>query len=444
MAVLITFMGYISISNIALYKMLKTIKCSSQNITAIISACLITETWGAGISFASKDHLIFVFLLPLCLLQYLITINKKPSNMVIIISIIMGGIAICLKPHYGIIPAAFFAHRLIVTKSLFKSIISYDFIGLLIIGISYFWFIYIFTPEYLEILPDIIKIYGANEPPFPLSKRFIYFIFLLFSVTLAFFIPINKDNIQIRNYIFVSVILCLLSCIAYILQFKGYNYHTLPFLSFALVSLFLGIFITAKEFFKFDNYAILSSCIIISLITYAFTVGGKYRYISSKQFLSTPFISAIDELAWNNLYANYNWNTTFTLLPYISDLKNGSRFGQIWVLNGLYIMYSETSNKQEKEQIMQRMIKHVDLIAEDMKRYKPSVITIPQYTNPNTHKPDKSYLNFLLKNKNFKENMKNYTFEKSIEFNNSLTVDNYDPEKIELQDIYVLKKDHKL
>lgn len=56
------------------------------------------------------------------------------------------------------------------------------------------------------------------------------------------------------------------------------------------------------------------------------------------------------------------------------------------------------------------MFKVVDLIVEDMKRYKPSVLLIPQYIDPKTDKPAKNYYNFLIQHEGFSEALGNYEF----------------------------------
>ncbi len=439
-AVLLLFLFYIALSNFVAYKLLIRTSFKTEYIFAVISALIIIQTWAAGISFGSKDHLIFIFLIPLLLLQYLLTINKKPHIIITAIAIIMGGIAICLKPYYAVIPAIFFMHRIFITKSIVNTITSTDFIGLLIIGIAYIGFIYLFTPEYIELLPELLSIYGLDKP-FPIFMRLNYLIYALIAAISALIINDKK----LKYIILISSALSIACFVPYYMQQKGFFYHAIPFLSFSILSMFIAFFAVARLLlnYKLEISLLLPSTIIIILSIPNIT-GGKYPYLTNNQFISQPLVKAIDELAWNRTYATYDMKSMLLSLPYITDLENGSRYGHIWTIHGLSIMISQTENKEEKAAIKQEMLKYVDMFAQDMNRYKPSVITIPRYRQPGTNDSTKNYLNFLLSNKNFKKNMDNYIFEKSVEFDTTLTGSNYDPEKIVVHDIYVLKENNNL
>lgn len=438
MAILLIFLTYIGISNFTIYKLLKGSDYNISDIFTIITGLIIVQTWVAGISFALKDHLIFIFLIPLLLLQYLITVNKKPSATIMILAIIMGGVAICLKPYYAIIPAIFFAHRLFVSRSIIKVIISQDFIGLLIIGISYIGFIYIFTPNYIDILlPEITSLYGLDKP-FPIFMRLNYLIYAGLAVILGLFIT----NTKLKYLIFIIASLSLVSFIPYYVQQKGFHYHAIPFLSFGMLALFLSIFAVAKSLFSHNDIALWIAAALIAILNLSETTGGKYKYLTTGQFTAQPLIEMIDELAWNKTYATYDMKPMTSALPYIADLKNASRFGHIWTMHGLTIKIELTNDEGEKQEIKKEMLKYVDMFAQDIAHYKPSVITIPRYRRPNSNEASNSYMNFLMTNEAFKDGMENYIFEESIPFDTTLTATGHDPEKIVVHDVYVLKENH--
>ncbi len=439
-SVLLLFMGYIAISNVIIYKLLMHIDYNISYIFAIISALITVQTWGAGISFASKDHLIFIFIAPLLLLQYLITIDKKPNGKIMVAAIIMGAIAICLKPHYAVIPALFFAHRLFVSRSLIKTIISPDFIGILILGVSYIGFIYVFTPEYIHILlPEINAVYGLDKP-FPIFMRAHYLIYAGLAVIFGLF---TKDA-KLKYLIFIAAGLSIACFIPYYLQQKGFNYHALPFSSFAMIALFLGTFAVAKSLFNYNDISIWIAGAMIAILNINATTGGKYKYLTTGQFTAQPLTEMIDDLAWNNTYATYDMKPMLSALPYITDLKNGSRFSHIWTIYGLLIKMEGAPNEGDRQSIKQEMLRYVDMLAQDMDRYKPSVITIPKYRKTGSNEPSHNYLNFLMSSEAFKANMENYTFEATIPFDTTLTGASDNPEKIIMHDVYVLKQNHNL
>ena len=433
-AVTILFTIYIAISSLSIYSLIQKSGYGKELAFTIASAFIIVTFWAGALSFASKDHLVFIFLAPLCLAQYIITTGQNTNKSAITAAIIMGGIAICLKPHYAIVPAIFFLHRLITTRQIFKA----DFFGLLAIGIAYLAFIYIYTPEYIDImLPEIASIYGTDKP-FPISSRFGFLIYTAIAIALGFLTP--RDS-HIRCMIFSCAALSLICVIPYYIQMKGFHYQALPFLSFGMVALFLAIFTTAKSISKYSDIAIWISCIIIIAINAPFIANKKSQPLTQGQFYAQPLVETIDDLAWNKVYASYDFKSQLSTLPYITDLENGSRFGQLWPLHGLSQMSENTSDEQEKALIRRKMMEYVDMIAIDMALHSPSVITIPQYRALNSDETNRNYLNFLMKNDNFKNAMENYKFYDTIPYNTSLTFNNTDHDKIVMHDVYVLKID---
>ncbi len=432
-AVIGCFLIYMLLANFVLLKMLQ------HEHAPILAALLIAQTWAMGISAGSKDHLIFIFLPVICLLQYRITTEQKTDKVSTILAIIMGGTAVCLKPHYALIPAAFFFHRLYVTRSILTCIKSSDFIGLFIFGVGYALFISIFTPSFWDLLPEISLLY-TEDKPFPLSSRLFYLIFAVFGIICALF----TNNKNLKTAIYSMACLSLLCLVPYVLQNKGFHYHALPLLGFSITALFLGVYTVAKFIFPDKDIRLWIAGIFISLLCTTYTVGGKSKFLTDGQYLAKPLIDTIDERAWNRVYATYDFKSSMIALPYMTDLKNGSRFGQIWPLFNLLQLHSQAKTEEEREQIKERMLSYAEMIAQDMKRYKPSVITIPQYNDKAIGKRTKNYYNFLMQNEKFKKNMENYEFEETIEMDISTEQNGQDPEKVIFHDVYILKKDNDL
>ena len=431
-AVTITFLCYMAISNIVVFKM-----HSDKNITIILSL-ILAQTWGMGLLFASKDHLIFIFLAPLCLWQYCITQQQRQPMAINILCIIMGGIAISLKPHYGVITAGFFAHRLYKTQSLLACLKSVDFIGLLLFGLSYIALTIMFVPSFWEILPHITSLYVYNDQPFSLSNGLPVFALTILAFLTSLMIKDQNTQRTIQGLLTISV-LCL---IPYILQFKGYIYHLAPMLGFTIAALFICIQTILEHRIRNKTFNFSIALAAIVALTFSFTSGGPKPHLTKTEFLELPLIKSVQASAWNKTYANYNLRATFALLPYTTDLKNGSRFGQLWNINGLQYKLSQATNQKERKAIHQQMRSEVSLIAEDMRRFKPSVIFIPQYQNSETGKPERFYLDFLRENEHFQKALNNYEYKESLSMSLELRSKNAD--KFVLYDIYVLRKDHDL
>ncbi len=444
LSVFVIFMGYILLSNYVLYRLLQSGGYKAHEIAVIISAVIMSETWGSALAYGSKDHLILIFMIPLSLYQYLNTMQKQIPTMITASSIIMGAIAICLKPHYGIITALLFAHRLYVRKSITPIFKSTDFLGLLAGGISYFIFIIIFTPEYFDLLPEIIAIYGIEEP-FPISTRFHYSLYAIVGLALGAWLLSDEDDKRIRYALYGFTFLALISLIPYIIQDKGWHYHAITILAYGMMALFIASYSLALKIIESKDVSIWIACSIIAILSFIYVTGGKSGVLTKGQYKALPIVDVIDERSWNRVYATYDFKNLLTPLPYIiNDLENGSRFGQLWTLSNYLEKIKQTEDKEEREIIKKHMYEYVDMIVEDMKRYKPSVITIPMYKNPITDKPDNKYYEFLMKHDGFNKAMQNYIYEDRVPFDYSLAINNTNEDKIVPHEIFILKRDNDL
>ena len=195
-----------------------------------------------------------------------------------------------------------------------------------------------------------------------------------------------------------------------------------------------------------DDIALWVSCILMVLLFSGYTYGHKIPKLSKKQYMEIPLVKKIDELAWNRTYATYYYKHRLACIPEISDLKSGSRFGELWTLTGLTERINAATNPEEREILKAQMLETVDMISVDMKRYEPSVVLIPQYIDPKTDNPEKNYYDFLMKHDDFRKNMENYTFYDTIIFDTSMAPEgkNIDPTKLIPHDVYVLNRYNRL
>ncbi len=438
------FTLYMAVSTLTFCYLLHRLGIKASDIFVIICAYLISQTWPAALSFGSKDSLITMFLAPMLLYQYLITQNIKLNKISHAAAIIMGGVAVSLKPHYSVLVAMMFIHRLYSTKSIKRCIISPDFLGMLMFGIGYLTFIWLYTPTFFDILPDILDIYGV-ETPFPITDRLYYALYGIGGLVVGFYLLNSPEQKNLQKATICFAALCLVSLIPYLLQNKGYHYHALPTLCYGFSAVFMGVYAITKNITKERDYAIIAGICVITCLTFVNTVGGKDKHPYTKhQYLAQPIPSMIDDYAWNDVFATYDLKSMLTPLPYITSVKNGSRFGQVWPISGLNVKLKTAKTEEEQDKIKKRMVEYVNMMVEDIHRYKPSVITIPRYNDPKTNEPAQNYYNFLMKNENFSKAMENYEYESTLPFDNTLTTNANKPDKIVQHDLFVLKRDHSL
>lgn len=437
-SLILSFGAYIAIAAVAVFSLLRKTGLSTIHTSVAVSGLVLCETWGAGTSFAQRDHLVFVFLVPFLLYQYAHTQKLSISSAFHALCVIMGAVAIAIKPHYALIPFLFFLHRIKQDKSIKTTILSPDFWGVGILGVLYIAFIFAVTPDYFStILPSITNLY-TYEIPFPVIRQAVFLSLPAAAYIISFFI--SEEDDAIRKVIHICAALSIACFIPYVLQDKGFHYHILPSLSFGMLSVYLSVYAVALNYRDTQIIAPFAISIIFAVFTSSLTTGGDRSNLSNKQFLSTPLVESIQKNTWNGVYTSLGFKHKLQVLPLISDLQYGSRFQIFWTLNNLSDLWLAETDQNKKEKISKEMQEQINLAVADIQRFKPSVITIPRYRDPSIDKPSDKYLNFLLKNQPFKEIMDSYDFVENVEFNNELTIYNKSPSQIITHDIFVLKK----
>lgn len=444
-AILIVFLLYMALANTLLYLLLRKIPVSNIESLSLIACLILSQTWMSNIGFGSKDHLIFIFLLPYCIYQILMIANRPTPKGISIAASLLAGLAVCIKPHYAIIPALFFLHRLVKHGSPAKTALSSDFIIIAAITVITALFYALRFPDFFTvILPDLNSIY-SNEERFDVSGYLIFLSLPILALICSGFLSTNSpDYKNLKSVIYALSILAAILFIPFAVQGKGFEYQAIPFRGTAL-SIFMF------SLFCLINHHIKQPAIIIFLIfalgisaLYKLNTGKDKTFLTPEEFTSLPYHQKLEEHAWNNVYASFEFHSLVLALPYYSDLKNGSRFGQLWPLSGLSQKLQQPRlPEKEKEVIKDKMHHYISMLATDIERFKPSVISIPQYMDPKTGKPSKKYLDFLLSNPDLKEKMQDYNFVESVDFDKSLIVTGIKDEKDKYLrfDLFQRKKD---
>ncbi len=425
------------------YKLLLQAKYGWDIIIPTIAGFLIVHAWTVGISYGLKDHLIFVFLFPFCILQTLLTYGKDVKSTNGIIVALIGSIALAIKPYYVLIPAVFLAHRLYKNKSL-KSVLSApDFYIPIISAITYLSFIYVYTPDFFKIMSEVTTIYNQDKP-FPLTYRAHYILYPILALGASFLIPRQEQFQALRCLLYVTIALSFLCIIPYAMQNKGFHYHTLPFLCFGMLSLFLSVYILAYHTFKYADIALWLGTGIIIMITLPYTTGGNHPYFTQGQYNAEPVIEGIDDLAWNRRFAVFDFKSPFTPVPYTIGVENATRFGQLWPLYGLSMLHAQAENDDERQHIKDKMNAFIKIMSDDLHEHKASVVIVPQYRAEGEEETNRTFFNFLLANADFAQAMENYKYYDTLTFDTSLATGNTDLDKIIYYDVYVLKQDNNL
>lgn len=450
MAVVVSFFFYIAVANFCTYRLLRILQCSGVTALSFIAALLLTQTWCAAISFGQKDHLVYIFLVPSCLFQVMRTYAHPVKRPLSIACAAMGGLAVCIKPHYAVIPAFLFAHRLWHTKSLRNSVLSIDFVTMLITGVGYALMTYLLFPDFINIMiPEVIDTYLPVETSFSVNNVLPYFILFPASYALSGLWNNRDTDYTIRKYIFYSACALGMSMfIPFLLQGKWFHYQAIPFIASCFFCLLFAAAFADRNKILGVNVILLLATLITFAFGYIQTVGSKKTpVLTPDEFSNLPYHQALLDLAWNGKVLFTEVRPLSTGIFYQLPLTSTSRFAQIWPLTSAIsqLQKSPPPSPDEKSVIVEKMNAVVEMLASDIAQAHPSVISIPQYTDPATQKPFQNYRDFLMKNASFAQEMKNYALERSVTLDRSaiLPAITEDKDKFQIFDLYVRNKPDK-
>ncbi len=401
----------LSLSIVVSNLLLKKIPDISENQRLLmIMAFIITNTIMSGYDFGQKDYLLGIYLFPLVLVQILITMRIKINPTLKWFTLLAGSLLILLKPHYGLIPATIFLHRMIYQRrfNIFK---DPDFLCLAGMAIAYISIIFLFFGDFIEIiLPDIVMFYAADISIDIVYMGIIASIVPLACAAISYFI--FKDLPKLIPAFFMISALCI---IPFILQGKGWLYHLLPasmIFSSAFIILFERLMRLVLSDLKTENKIQATSLAIVILTITSITI---YSGITQpnipihKQYKETEFAKIINKCASENngkcpfLIMNDMINMPHELSVYTGQ-KHASRFPYFWFVPYLI-------NAKEKY----FMLKYSNMIVEDLEKYEPKIIFVGNFPNLVEEGKSFNFLNYFLKNSSkFKNIWNNYNFKRTI------------------------------
>ena len=149
----------------------------------------------------------------------------------------VAALGICLKPHFVIIPIVVTLARILVQRSL-RPVFSAENMTLFGVGLAYVTFVAVIHPRYLtDIIPMAQLIYGAfsSSTEVLLWRVRLEVIILIVPTIAVIFTPVMRREFGL----FVTA--AVGGLIVYSLQGTGWNYHLIPFRSFALIACLLVV-----------------------------------------------------------------------------------------------------------------------------------------------------------------------------------------------------------
>ena len=361
----------------------------------ILSSFLAASTYLPGtFYFAERDALVVWGLFPFMLAQLALTRGDKISPRLLYPVLILGAWAVLIKPHYGLFPVLLLLHRTIRRKKVFSIVKDPDFAALALSTTAYGIILLVFFRPYLDtVLPELLNIYIVYQNP---SVPLWWQMFTGLIVTVAFTAALADIPKERKKPIYLFLLAGFLCSCLYLMQMKGFHYHLIPLMVFSWCG--TGLFVHAL----FRRYAgespLADLAAVLSVMLFATLVApqrgnavthGDYRDLNLARLVRNCAPDCSFFVISENMEMIHQV-TIYTGAPH------ASRYAGLWWFRPLY-----QSGQQE------RLDRHIDSVAEDLRRYKPAVMAV--LTNsPVGEEENFDFIGYMSRNPAFREEMSHY------------------------------------
>ncbi len=181
-----------------------------------------------------REQYILLVLLPFVLVQAGITLNWPLPRRTKLAVLIIGSVAMLIKPYFGLIPAALLAHRMLRQRRA-TVVLDADCVALVAATVIYLLIIALAFTDYVRvILPDVLNLYVPLRAFMVMPIAVCLGLLCLLLASLSVLLPGAAGKINAG--LFGLAALCL---IPFFIQGKGYFYHAFPTLVFFCCGLLL-------------------------------------------------------------------------------------------------------------------------------------------------------------------------------------------------------------
>lgn len=363
-----------------------------QHRAIIMSTYIISLTIMAALSLGEREYVILWGLMPMLFVQLSMTKGYDLPKLLKYSVLILGSIAVLIKPHFGLLPVIILVHRMVTQRriTIFKDV---DFLILAVATLSYAGVIYLFFSDYaLYILADVLLLY-ASEPDYVMAmpSLLIYGFFVIIFLIWSLVIPLKSKSVQVLAvWFFVFAGMALIPAAV---QMKGFYYHFAPAVSFMFCGMFLYLYTFFEPFVK--KVAVLFICGGLAVYLGYWNVPLMWNYPTHDQFiiksdhldedrdmlpLSRDLESCTDPCPYFVFHDNLE---IVQPTAFYNENEYASRFPVFWFLPSLvktkYALENDLPAAMDLDQYIYFEEKYAQIIAMDLNEYRPKRLYIGRY-----------------------------------------------------------------
>lgn len=366
------------LATLAVYALAKRIEeLGPQGAFYLSLIFLLAGTILTGRQFGERDHFVFLGTFVMFLIQYGITARVTMPRSLVYLAITMSGLAILIKPHYGLMIVIMLAIRLYKWRHI-KALIQADSLLMASLTIFYIIGIQVFTPSYISaVLPLAAPLYAAHN--FQAMYLLPLLIWIGIVPCLCWFIKHTINNANLRYFLYHITAMGALCVLIIYIQHKGWAYHYIPLYGW----IFIGISLCAlyAQAYKSDLHSYHSLYLGLAAIALTTALGwiplSTPTHNTYQNYNLARYIDKSKAAETCNLMIFSDMRETQSL-AYYSGCHLASRFAVVWFHQ--YITdYQLAGTAHEQEQSLQRIRIFTDMIAEDLARYQPDFLILKRW-----------------------------------------------------------------
>lgn len=348
-------------SSLAVWSLLKGCNIDEGGRRIVTFAYVFGNIFLANIFYGERDHLIFLALMPLCLLQYAMMQGDQTKGWLKYVVLTAGVIGLAVKPHYALMPLLLIACRVVRERSIW-AVWGADSKAFISGAILYAVILVTLFPEFIQdVLPVASMVYA---PDIDVSRLAVN-VMITFVAGLAWLVY-STGNAATGPRKFTNFLMVFSVCltIAALAQLKGYYYHAIPqFITIFIMAAYM-LYQLCAGIKKLENYARLLPVLGIIGLSYIVMPPAK-TYPTHDSFKTTGINTIFADCPQPcSVFIFDEYPDISVMASVYNDSIFASRFPSYWFLPEIY---AEEGPARDKYQAM---------VAEDMIRYQPDILAL--------------------------------------------------------------------
>lgn len=335
----------------------------------------------SAIYFMDREHLMLMALIPFFLAQIALTEKIRLPRLLLVPVVILGTIAILVKPQYGLIPAVLLLHRLIAHRT-FRVLKDPDFLSLSIGTALYAAIVFLFFGDYISIiLPDVVEYYlGSSDK----ANTFRLFMWHFPAYLALLFLELFMEDLKKpKRRLLITLYTCaLLSLIPLLIQMKGFYNHLLPAFGIFIIALSMTLMFRLQRWLGKRALIALLLAPVVIFGAVGLRIKPAWNYPKGYEIAKMPVARFLDENCPKpcTFFAFHGDIEIMNPTAFYTGYTHGTRYPSYWFLPGM-LRALEAHEKGEPtkigaEKLAEDKSKYARFAALDLENYKPAIVLI--------------------------------------------------------------------